>query len=47
MVETSTRVEGRVFAQNVGWVPEHLKHLLKTVNWYRSPVSNCGQTARV
>ena len=45
MVETSTRVEGCVFTHNVGWVPEHLKHPLKTVDWYWSPVSNCDQMA--
>ena len=43
MVETSTRMEGHVFTHNVGWVPEHLKHLLKTVDWYWSPVSDHGQ----
>ena len=47
MVETSTRVEGRVFTHNVGWVLEHLKHPLKTVNRYWSLVSDHGQTARV
>ena len=47
MVETGTRMEGRVFTHNVGWVPEHLKHPLKTVDRYWSPVSDCGQTARV
>ena len=47
MVETGTRVEGRVFTHNVGWVPEHLKHPLKMVNQYRSPMSDRGQTARV
>ena len=47
MVETSTRVEGHVFTHNVGWVLEHLKHPLKMVNRYWSPVSDCGQTARV
>ena len=45
MVETSTRVEGRVFTHNVGWVPGHLKHLLKTVDRYWSPVSDRGQMA--
>ena len=47
MVKTSTRVEGHVFTHNVGWVPEHLKHPLKTVDQYWSPVSDHGQTARV
>ena len=47
MVETDTHVEGCVFTHNVGWVPEHLKHPLKTVDQYRSLVSDCGQTARV
>ena len=47
MVETSTRVEGCVFTHNVGWVPEHLKHPLKTVDQYWSPVSDHGQMARV
>ena len=47
MVETSTRVEGRVFTHNIGWVPEHLKHPLKMVDRYRSPVSDRGQMARV
>ena len=46
MVETSTRVEGHVFTHNVGWVPEHLKHPLKMVDQYRSPVSDRGQMAR-
>ena len=45
MVETGTRVEGRVLTHNVGWVPEHLKHPLKMVDWYWSPVSDCGQMA--
>ena len=45
MVETSTRVEGRVFTHNVGWVPEHLKHPLKTVDRYWSPVSDHDQMA--
>ena len=45
MVETSTRVEGCVFTHNIGWVLEHLKHPLKTVNWYWSPVSDHGQMA--
>ena len=45
MVETSTRVEGRVFTHNVGWVLEHLKHPLKTVDWYWSPVSDHDQMA--
>ena len=47
MVETSTHVEGRVFTHNIGWVPEHLKHPLKMVDWYWSPASNRGQTVRV
>ena len=45
MVETNTRVKGHVFTHNVGWVPEHLKHPLKTVDWYWSPVSNHDQVA--
>ena len=45
MVETSTRVEGRVFTHSVGWVLEHLKHPLKTVDRYWSPVSDRGQMA--
>ena len=45
MVETSTRVEGRVLTHNDGWVPEHLKHPLKTVDQYWSPVSDRGQMA--
>ena len=45
MVETGTRVEGRVFTHNVGWVPEHFKHPLKTVDRYWSPVSDRGQMA--
>ena len=45
MVETSTRVEGCVFTHNIGWVPEHLKHPLKTVDRYWSPVSDHGQMA--
>ena len=45
MVETSTHVEGRVLTHNVGWVPEHLKHLLKTVDQYWSPVSDHDQMA--
>ena len=45
MVETSTRVEGRVFTHKVGWVPEHLKHPLKTVDQYWSLVSDRGQMA--
>ena len=40
LVETSTRVEGRVFTHNVEWVPGHLKHPLKTIDQYRSPVSD-------
>ena len=44
MVETSTRVEGRVFTHNSGWVPGHLKHPLKTIDRYRSPVSDRGRT---
>ena len=47
MVETSTRVEGRVFTHNVGWVPEHLKHPLKTVDRYWSPVSDRDQMANM
>ena len=47
MVKTSTCVEGHVFTHNVGWVPEHLKHPLKTVDRYWIPVSNHGQTTRV
>ena len=47
MVETSTCVEGRMFTHNDGWVPEHLKHPLKTVDQYWSPVSDRGQMARV
>ena len=47
MVETSTCVEGRVFTHNVGWVPKHLKHPLKTVDQYWSLVSDHGQMARV
>ena len=47
MVKTSTCVEGHVFTHNVGWVPEHLKHLLKTVDRYWIPVSDRGQTTRV
>ena len=47
MVETGTRVEGRVSTYNVGWVLEHLKHPLKMVDQYRSPVSDCGQMVRV
>ena len=43
MVETSTCVEGRVFTHNVGWVLKHLKHPLKTVDWYRSLVSDRDQ----
>ena len=45
MVETSTHVEGRVLTHNVGWVPEHLKHPLKTVDRYWSPVSDRDQMA--
>ena len=45
MVETNTCVEGHVFTHNVGWVPEHLKHLLKTVDRYWSPVSDHDQVA--
>ena len=45
MVETSTRVEGCMLTHNVGWVPEHLKHPLKMVDRYWSPVSDRGQTA--
>ena len=45
MVETNTRVEGRVFTHNVGWVLEHLKHPLKTVDRYWSLVSDRGQMA--
>ena len=44
MVETNTRMEGRVFTHNDGWVPGHLKHLLKTIDRYRSPVSDRGRT---
>ena len=44
MVETSTRVEGRVFTHNIGWVPEHLKHPLKMIDWYRSSVSGHDRT---
>ena len=47
MVETSICVEGCVFTHNIGWVPEHLKHLFKTVDRYRSSVSNHGQMVRV
>ena len=47
MVETNTHVEGCVFTHNIGWVPEHLKHPLKTVGRYWSLVSDCGQMARV
>ena len=47
MVETGTCMEGRVFTHNVGWVLEHLKHPLKMVNWYRSPMSDRGQMVRV
>ena len=47
MVETSTHVEGRVFTHNIGWVPEHLKHLLKTVDRYWSSVSDHDQMASV
>ena len=36
-----------MFTHNIGWVPEHLKHLLKTVDQYWSPVSDRGQTVRV
>ena len=45
MVETGTRMEGRVFTHNVGWVSEHLKHPLKTVDQYWSPVSDRDQMA--
>ena len=45
MVETSTRVEGCVSTHNVGWVLEHLKHPLKTVDRYWSPVSDRDQMA--
>ena len=45
MVETSTHVEGCMLTHNVGWVPEHLKHPLKMVDWYRSLVSDRGQMA--
>ena len=45
MVETGTCVEGRVLTHNVGWVPEHLKHPLKTVDWYWSLVSDRDQMA--
>ena len=47
MVKTNTRMEGCVFTHNIGWVLEHLKHLLKTVDRYWSPVSDRGQMARV
>ena len=47
MVNTSTCVEGHVFTHIVGWVPEHLKHLLKMISWYWSPASDCGQTTGV
>ena len=47
MVETSTHVKGCVFTHNVGWVLEHLKHPLNTVDQYRSSVSDRGQMARV
>ena len=45
MVETSTCVEGHVFTHNIGWVPEHLKHPLKTVDRYWSLVSDRNQMA--
>ena len=45
MVETSTCVEGCVLTHNDGWVLEHLKHPLKTVNRYRSPMSDHDQMA--
>ena len=45
MVETGTHVEGRVLTHNVGWVPEHLKHPLKTVDRYWSLVSDRDQMA--
>ena len=45
MVKTSTCVEGRVLTHNIGWVPKHLKHPLKTVDRYWSPVSDHGQVA--
>ena len=47
MVETGTHMEGHVFTHNVGWVLEHLKHPLKTIDRYWSLVSNRGQMARV
>lgn len=39
--------QAHAFTHNFGWVPEHLKHPLKTIDRYRSPMSDRGPTTWV